>query len=176
MIPIVNSDDQIVMFKNRDSVDPSTDIIRAASLILMDSNGKVLLARRSLNKKSEPGCWGEAVGGTVEGRETYLATLERETAEELGLQLPPTKLGPKTYTEGRPPYFTQWFLARTDIDINSLTLQAEEVDAVEWFTLQRLKSDSQENPEQFIAPIGTMVEIAEAFLSEPDTIAPPRAA
>src|SRR5687768_11331136 len=94
-IPVVDQQDKIIGFKERDEIDFQKDIFRTASLWITNSQGDVLLAQRKHNKKTDPGKWAEAVGGTVEGDDSYEATVLREAYEELGLQNVTPQLGPK---------------------------------------------------------------------------------
>lgn len=48
--------------------------------------GRVLLVRRSLNRRAYPGVW-DLPGGHIETGETELAALTRELHEELGVQI-----------------------------------------------------------------------------------------
>ena len=52
--------------KQRELLEPP-DIFRSSSLWITNSKGEVLIAQRSHSKKLDPGKWGEAVGGVVEG-------------------------------------------------------------------------------------------------------------
>ena len=58
-------------------------IVRAASVIICDSENRILLARRSALKSLDPGLW-ETIGGKVEPGETSPEALLREVREELG--------------------------------------------------------------------------------------------
>jgi len=52
---------------------------------ILNSKGEVLLQKRSVNKKIQPGKWDTAVGGHVALGEDINKALVRETKEELGL-------------------------------------------------------------------------------------------
>lgn len=85
-IPIVNRQDMIIGYKRREELDPSMDIVRSASLWITNSKGEVLLAQRKSTKRTDPGKWAEAVGGTVDGGDSYEETIYREADEELGIR------------------------------------------------------------------------------------------
>ena len=53
--------------------------------ILIFSEGKVLLVKRSANKKVNPGKY-SGIGGKVEPKESYLQAAKREMKEEIGFE------------------------------------------------------------------------------------------
>lgn len=56
-------------------------------LHVYDSNQGVLLQKRSIHKKIQPGRWDTAVGGHVSYGETTIDALGREVVEEIGLEV-----------------------------------------------------------------------------------------
>lgn len=54
-------------------------------LHIFDSQGRLYLQRRSMNKDIQPGKWDTAVGGHVDYGETIDEALHREVREELGI-------------------------------------------------------------------------------------------
>ena len=83
-IPIVNEQEEIIGYKERDDRNDK-DIIRITGLWVTNKERNILLARRSFNKKHHPGVWGPAVSGTVEEGETYESNIIKEAEEEIGL-------------------------------------------------------------------------------------------
>ena len=53
---------------------------------IMNYNGDILLQRRSLTKKKNPGLWSKT-GGHVEYGENVLDAIKREVFEEIGLKV-----------------------------------------------------------------------------------------
>jgi isopentenyl-diphosphate delta-isomerase len=149
-IPIVNEKDEVIGYKNRADIDYTKDIFRSASLWVTNSNGDVLLTRRSLSKKNDPGKWSEAVGGTVEGDDTYEDTVVREAKEELGIENFEMMVGPKQMLDGSFRCFAQWYVANIDLPVEAFTIQEEEVDEIAWVPLTQLKLDLDANPDKYI--------------------------
>jgi len=56
----------------------------SVKILIFDSNGKLLLLKRSLNSKGNPGKW-EPPGGKIDQGESFETALLREIAEETGL-------------------------------------------------------------------------------------------
>ena len=60
-IPIVNEKDEIILSK-RDKV-AQEDVYRVSSLWITNSKKEILLARRALNKRNDPGKMGTSCSG-----------------------------------------------------------------------------------------------------------------
>lgn len=104
---------------------------------LFDRRGRLLIQKRTANKHIWPGLWDVSVGGGVDAGETTRQGAEREVREELGLALDLTGVRPSV-TVNFAGGFDDFFIVERDVDIDALTLQAEEVDAVRWVTLEEL--------------------------------------
>lgn len=157
-IPIVNDQDEVVGHKQREQIDPQNDIFRTASLWITNPQGDVLLAQRKLDKKVEPGRWGEAVGGTVENDDSYEETVIREAQEELGLTNFNLQPGPKQLVTEPYKYFVQWFTTVVNLDISEFKIQTEEVEQIAWIPKAQLLSELNSNPDKYIAPMADIVD------------------
>jgi len=104
---------------------------------LFDRLGRLLIQRRTENKHIWPGLWDVTVGGGVDAGETTRQGAEREVREELGYALDLSGLRPSV-TVNFAGGFDDFFIAVRDVDIDELSLQAEEVSAVRWVTLEEL--------------------------------------
>ena len=61
-----------------------TKQVKRVLLLLMNSQGKIVLQRRNLSKQENAGLFDKAIGGHVEEEDSYEVTLIKECAEELG--------------------------------------------------------------------------------------------
>ena len=132
-IPIVDENDNIIEYRERDNRDVNA-IYRVSSLWITNSKGEILLARRAWTKTHDPGKWGPAVAGTVEEGETYEENVIKETEEELGLQNIKPILGKKLRKRTKWNYFTQQFNIILDKDISEFKIQENEVAEIKWFS------------------------------------------
>jgi isopentenyl-diphosphate delta-isomerase len=148
-IPIVDENDNIIEFRERDNRDVKS-IYRVSSLWVTDTNGKILLARRALNKTHDPGKWGPAVAGTVEEGETYKENIIKEAEEELGLKNIDPVEGKKKRQTTKWNYFVQEFLLTLPVGYNDFKIPEDEVAEVKWFTPDELKQMLKENPDNFL--------------------------
>jgi isopentenyldiphosphate isomerase len=159
-IPVVNSKDEIIRYKEREELDLDKDIVRSASLWITNSRGQVLLAQRKFTKRTDPGKWAEAVGGTVDGEDSYEETVYREADEELGIRGVAFTLGPKQFVQGPPnSYFVQWYYAVLDWPIEKFVPQESEVEHIAWWGLGELRDDMSAYPDRYIGALPGMVTL-----------------
>jgi len=151
-IPIVDEEDKIIGYKERDDKDIHT-IYRVSYLWITDTDGRILLAQRALDKKHDPGKWGPAVAGTVEEGETYESNIIKEAEEEIGLKNIKPVLGIKRRQQNKYNYFTQEFLLTLPSGFNDFKVQKEEVSEIKWFTVEGLKEKLKESPEDFLSVV-----------------------
>ena len=120
----------------------------AVHVWIMNHQGQILLQKRSLKKHTSPGMW-DTTGGKVRAFENSMEAIIRETKEELGIDLSQEKL---EYILRFPasknikPMFVDVYLLEKDIELESLTLQKEEVDDVCYVPLSTVKMWYLDNP------------------------------
>ena len=85
------------------AADPAPPLVLVAAVVLVDADGRVLLAQRP-DGKSMAGLW-EFPGGKVDQGETPEAALIRELREELGIDVAASCLAPFTFASHAYPDF-----------------------------------------------------------------------
>lgn len=147
-IIIVNENDEIIGSKERGTLNQE-DIYRVSALMITNSRGQILLARRAWTKKQHPGVWDPAVAGTVAEGESYFSNILREAKEELGLEDIQPIEGPKTRTSGDYNYFGQWYFLQLDKPIGEFKIDPIEVAEVKWIDKDDLFGEIEKNPQNF---------------------------
>ena len=100
-------------------------------LCLFNDKGEMLIQQRQPFKKGWSNMWDITVGGSaVAGDESWQA-IQRETKEELGLDIDFSDKRP-SITVSFPGGFDDMYVVNKDIDISELKLQYEEVQGVKW--------------------------------------------
>ncbi len=100
-------------------------------LCLFNSKGEMLIQQRQPFKEGWPDMWDITVGGSAVSGDSSWQAVERETKEELGLELDFSDLRP-ALTVSFHDGFDDMYVFTKDIDLNDLKLQEEEVQAVKW--------------------------------------------
>ena len=122
---------------------PENRYIIVVLVYIQNSKGQFLIQKRSKNKN---GLYA-TTGGHPKSGETSLQGILTEVKEEIGLDLDPNSL--KLYFSKRfdsERVFCDAYYIKMDIDdINSLKLQKEEVESVEWFYIDEIRKLKKEN-------------------------------
>ncbi len=150
-ITVVDEHDQIIGSKEREVCGPE-DITRVAGLVVYNTNQEILLSRRSLSKRYDPGKWSYAVMGTVEPDETYVTNILKEASEEIGLTLTPDALKPNWYGyfETSHKFFYTQFTTETDLPVTAFVRQADEVEELRYVPAGALWRWIEERPKDFV--------------------------
>ncbi|MFZ2193344.1 MAG: NUDIX domain-containing protein [Candidatus Moraniibacteriota bacterium] len=146
---VVNENDEIIGSRDRESL-RENDIYRVSALWITNSRNEILLARRHRNKAHYPGKWGPGVSGTVEDGESYDENITKEAEEELGIKDVKFELGPKTKTDNKYHHFTQWYVLKTDKNIDEFVIKEDEVEEIKWFDRKELIEQMDMHPEEFL--------------------------
>lgn len=101
-----------------------------ADVWILNSQNKILIQKRSPKKRLQPNVWAMTGGSVIKG-ETSLQTIERETLEELGIQLKMENLQfAKRYRIGM--VWLDVYFIRQEVDLKDIVMQETEVCDVKW--------------------------------------------
>lgn len=121
---------------------PQNKYIVVVLSIMQNSKNEFLIQKRAQEKD---GLYG-STGGHPKSGESSLEGILTEIKEEIGLTLNPKEL--ELIYSGREDtkhvFFDIYYLKK-DLNISDLTLQKEEVESVEWASIDRIKSLIEDN-------------------------------
>jgi len=92
LLDVVNERDEVTGQAERDEVHRLGLVCRLVYLCFYTSSGDVILQKRSVTKKNDPGKLTAAASGHVAAGQSYLEAAVRETFEETGIQIQPNQL------------------------------------------------------------------------------------
>ncbi len=98
---------------------------------IFNSRGQMLIQQRQSTKFGWPNLWDISASGSVISGENTCMAAERELGEELGLSLSFANRRP-ALTVHFPDGLGDVFVIEQDVNLSTLTLQEEEVQAVRW--------------------------------------------
>lgn len=111
---------------------------RAAHVLVFSADGRLLLQKRAVTKRIQPGKWDASVGGHLAAGEDYLTGARRELAEELGLP-EDTLLEHLFDVEIRNGIESEDARVFKAVSEGPFDFQKEEIDEVRFFTPEELK-------------------------------------
>lgn len=149
LIAVVNDQDEIVGSATRDDIWHKGLKHRIVRVMLRNQQGQFLLQKRTMDMNLYPGCWDQSAGGHVDADEDYDTAAYRELKEEVGVDgVTLKKLG--KYEENS---MFEWrklnrfhMVYEGMLDELPTSLQAEEVVAVQWFTLAEVRELIEAEP------------------------------
>ena len=103
---------------------------------IQNSNGELLMQKRSDTVDNCPGEWA-TTGGSVQAGEEPLVTAVRELSEELGLTVSAEELKYCLMVR-RKDAFCYVYVLKKDVPVESLTLQECEVAAAKWMSMETI--------------------------------------
>lgn len=113
---------------------------RVSHIYIVNNKKQVLCQRRSLLKDMNPGKWEPFFGGHLAPNQEYLESAVIEVNEELGLAITKNDLHFLTifkYEAGHE--YEGIFYLMWDGDINRLKFEEEEIDQLQWFSIDELQ-------------------------------------
>jgi isopentenyldiphosphate isomerase len=136
LVDIVDDNDQVIDIVTRAEMRAARLRHRCVYIILLDSNDRIFVHRRTLTKDVYPGFWDATIGGVVASGEGYDEGASREVAEEVGLSdVPLTRLFPFSYEDAKTRVAGMVYSCTSD---QPLRLQAEEIVEGRWATADEL--------------------------------------
>ena len=108
-------------------------------IAIFNSDGKLLIQRRCLEKPTFPGKWDVTVGGSALCGETSREAMHRELLEELGIDMDFSETRQRL-TVNFEDGFDDYYIVKKDIDLSALRFQPEEVMDARWATLDEVRA------------------------------------
>lgn len=115
----------------------------AVHVCIFNSKNELLIQQRQTWKSAWPAMWDMTIAGSAIAGETSQDAAEREALEELGLKVDLSGIRPH-FTMNFAQGFDDFYLIEQEVDIDSLTLQWEEVRQVKWVSKEELMQMYQE--------------------------------
>ena len=144
--------------------------------VIREEKGRiqVLLQKRSADKESFPGMYDTSSAGHIPAGCEPLDSALRELREELGIEAVEGQLRYlgaicnryEAQFRGkifRDNEYCSVYLYREPLDAESLHLQAEEVERVDWFDLEQVLEEIEHSRERFCVP-GASLDLLRRFL------------
>jgi isopentenyldiphosphate isomerase len=147
---IVDQNDNVLGYKDRYSI-ASEDIVRIVVIWLENSEGNVLVHKRSMTKKAGPGRWENAAGGGVAHNQTYEQAAYAELGEEIGVTGIELEFVTKNIVvTPHGKRMCSWFKGTIDWPLEKFVLEPGEVDEVKWISKHELFDLRDKDPDSYM--------------------------
>ena len=107
-------------------------------IVIFNAKGQMLIQQRTATKDVDPNLWDVTVGGCATMGDDSRSAAHRELLEELGLDIDFSHERPYITINFESGFDDFYVFERNDIDLTELTLQASEVQNVQWATLPEI--------------------------------------
>lgn len=121
----------------RGDLTPKDTFRTVVHLALFNNKGEMLIQQRQKDKKGWANMWDVSVGGSVISGETSIEGIQRETLEELGLDIDFSKTRP-AITYAFETGFDDYYIIRKNINADEIKLQLEEVQNIKFATKEEI--------------------------------------
>ncbi|AKB80913.1 MutT protein [Methanosarcina barkeri 3] len=149
LITEVDKNDNYLRLREREEFYSGMHIHRAAQLILLNPENKMLIQKRSPQKRWFPSRYTYSVSGTV-ANESYEACMEREMLEEIGISVPFRKLFKiSCIVENKGAFHTVFSGLCSEKTASLIRPDPEEAVSVEWIELDELHKAVKIEPEKY---------------------------
>lgn len=142
MLPLVDEEGNVVGKATRAECHSPLKLLHpVVHLHIVNTDGAILLQKRSLNKVIQPGKWDTAVGGHVDAGEDIATALVREAGEELGIRkFEPVPVDRYLFESPVEKELIYSFATVTDCSADDFDFSVEEIDEVRFFTPEEIAS------------------------------------
>ena len=106
---------------------------------VFNDKNEMLIQKRQPFKSGFSGLWDVTVGGSAVMGDTSRSAAERELFEEVGIRIDLSNVRPHLTVNYDHGFDDFYLVEKNDIDVASLTLQYEEVEAVKWADADEIK-------------------------------------
>lgn len=145
---------KIDLKKERGQVHVDGDWHKVVQIFIVNENG-IMLQQRSMKKKSDPGKWCASASGHISAGESSINAALKEIKEELGvflnegeLKLIDTFKSPSIRGKIINNHFVDLYIVTKNIKLSDVTIQEDELEKVEYFTIKEFIDMVNNNDER----------------------------
>lgn len=147
-LDLVNEKDEVIGKEDRDIIyKKNYRNFRVINIMIFTSDNKIIVPKRSSNRRVFPNCYDCSVGGHVSSGETYEEAAYRELKEELGIEnVELQEIGYFNPNELNTSSFSKMYKLVYD---KELDYDKEGIQAIYYMTKEEISKMIDENPKQF---------------------------
>ncbi len=140
-LDVVNEENEIIEKKTRTEVHEKRLPHRTVMFFVFDTEGNILVTKRSDTKDFFPGYWSVVMGGHVTSGDGYDETLEKEMKEEIGTLGKYTEIG--EFIKDIPEEVEYVRLYKVTVSPEDITLLKDEFEKGEFWTREKIEKERE---------------------------------
>ena len=153
---LVDENDKIIG-KIKDDESVSAKKLRFINIFIIDKNNKIVVPKRSGNRKIFPNCFDFSVGGHVNSGETYEQAAYRELKEELDIEQENLlEIGYFNPYINNVNTFSKLYLLKYNKKIENY--DKDGIDTIFYMTIDEISELLKKEPEKFKSDYETMIQ------------------
>lgn len=152
MVPLVDGDGNVIGCSTRHDVHCGTKLLHpVVHLHIKNSQGDIMLQKRSFEKKIQPGKWDTFVGGHVDFGESVKDALMRESEEEVGVDATDSSFVVcYEFESDIERELVNVYMLKSYMDAGSVKFAHDEIDEVAYFSGEYIMSHKEEFTPNFL--------------------------
>lgn len=149
LIDLVNENDEVIGVIDRgDKKFINAKNVRGVELFLIDSYGKIVIPKRSGNRRIFPNCYDLSAAGMVDSGEDYTTAMYRELKEELSIDnIILEEIAYLNPYKGESNLFIKLYIGYIDFKINDY--DKDGISDIYYLSTEEIDKLLEDNPEQF---------------------------
>lgn len=149
LVDLVDENDVVIGTVDRNSKEFSTaNNVRGVELFLITREGKLVIPKRSSNRRIYPNCYDYSAAGMVDSKEEYETAMYRELKEELLIEnISLKEIAYLNPYKGESPMFIKLYIGYLEGEIEDY--DRDGIEAIYYFTIEEIDKMLEEHPEQF---------------------------
>ncbi len=147
---VVDQEDRIIGQASRKLVHEKSLIHRSVHILVFNSENKLFLQKRSLQKDENPDLWDCSASGHVDSGENYDESASRELWEELGIK---TKIDFWIKLSASEKTLWEHVSVYKCISDEKMTLAPDEISDGKFWDIEELKSHIENDSEKFTSTL-----------------------
>ncbi len=165
LVDLVNENDEVIGTIDRnDKAFIYKKNVRGVELFLLTKDNKIVVPKRSSNRRIFPNCYDLSVAGMVDSKEDYETAMYRELKEELFIDNMSLKeiayLNPY---KNESELFIKLYIGYIDSEI--INYDKDGISQIYYFTVNEIDNLLKENPKQFKGNFKFSYNILKEYLS-----------
>lgn len=143
LLELVDENDKIIGEVWKSQAHNNSQLIHGeVAIALFNKKGEVLIQQRSMKKKVKPGEWKVSAAGHIGKGENPTVAIQRETKEELGLDVKPTYLY-KYFREYKSESHFTWVYYAIVEKNQAIDVNKNEVEDTKWVSADKIDKFAQ---------------------------------